>query len=272
MERPQCVIDFRTVIRCSENCHIKIELLWTQIWNSFGLVETFPFDILLGSDYLCYTPFLTDPPDGPLMNPELKFDLKTHVQLIQTTSIPFTTRVHCDVPNQGPERTTIEFMTEGTEVVCVSKNNCSITGSGVTKISSGLENAPLVATRKVSKGRASLGRVAGFSAIHPIPMPVKSELTNTVQVGNDGLLYSSKSRVQASDERDDNDFVRAPSDKILRDSKGPTRQLQSILKAQNLSPHLESSERARLLASLREFPEVFPSPGPELGCNNVIEH
>lgn len=56
-EGPSALLVSGQLFAITECCHIMIELLETQIWNSFGLVETFPLDICLGRNICAVLPF-----------------------------------------------------------------------------------------------------------------------------------------------------------------------------------------------------------------------
>lgn len=240
----------------------------------FGLMEVFPHDILLGTDYLCRTPFLIDLKHGLLVNLTPKNVFSTDLLFVQ--AILSQPQADLNVSLQGPAAACDWRLRDSTVISCGSNTDQR---SGFNRMMDSVRsdqgdgNSIMVATDTVFIGsRDSIGQVSNAYATLSAT-PKQSELTKEVALEIGGTTFiSPRMGPEKVTDFEDNELMWAPSNKNFEKLERPDRSHPIDFEELNLSKNLTESERIRLVSLLEEFPEVFPTHGVALGCTNVIKH
>lgn len=278
-EGPSALLVSGQKFHIKEGCRLLVDLLGIRSWHIFGLVDIFPFDILLGTDFLCCTPFLIDLKHGLLINPSLEFPPKTSLLFINTILPPLIPPQKNPIAcYQGPVTFMDSIANKGESGNSKNATNALTRMHEVESVNPRVEwltdRSPVVATREdlpfVSEGD---GEMTGPVLAFPVVTPEVSELTKGEEIVGKGTTFRSyETEVTCPDEMNDNDLMWVPSDKTLNKLERPDQDPGIDFETLSLNNQLNELEKSRLLALLKEFPEVFPSKGVALGCTNVIEH
>ena len=255
------------ILQMTAACDIEMEVLSKRLVGRCWVLDNFPFDVLLGLDFLRQTNFLLDFQGMRLINPEIERGLCTTLSVFP----PLLCRETCSIYNSAYAPCTVTEIppTPGPMTRPVFDAGMKKQGQMELASYSGPRPAELI-----SRGAEDLVATACVAVGgNPVGAPAEDVAEGTIAQADEACGGPVFGNLTDDDGLIDPDEHWIPVKKDLEKSWPMEKDYyESVFETLRCGPELTAEQKAELLTVCREFPEAFPSPTAKLGLCTAGVH